>query len=320
MTAPDHQGGNITVKFGSVTRTVLLTGALTALISASALAYDVQGGTVKTSSSVNLRAEATTASASLGKLTDQARVAILDTAEGFYKVAYNGTVGYMSADYVEAQPIMNIECGGAKVTTAVLNVRSGPGTGNDIVTKLYEGNVAKIIGINNGWFKVQYGGKTGYVSPDYVTVTAYTGATTSAVSTQSASGSTSAATGTRQQIIEYAATLLGCKYVYGGTSPSGFDCSGYTQYVFANYGVSLSHSSKTQYSNAVSIKKSELQVGDLVFFSSTAGSSTVGHVGIYTGDDQFIHAASPGKGVRYDSLSSDYYSSHYIGSGRVLSD
>lgn len=320
MTAPDHQGGNITVKFGSVARTVLLTGALTALISASALAYDVQGGTVKTSSSVNLRAEATTASASLGKLTDQARVAILDTAEGFYKVAYNGTVGYMSADYVEAQPIMNIECGGAKVTTAVLNVRSGPGTGNDIVTKLYEGNVAKIIGINNGWFKVQYGGKTGYVSPDYVTVTAYTGATTSAVSTQSASGSTSAATGTRQQIIEYAATLLGCKYVYGGTSPSGFDCSGYTQYVFANYGVSLSHSSKTQYSNAVSIKKSELQVGDLVFFSSTAGSSTVGHVGIYTGDDQFIHAASPGKGVRYDSLSSDYYSSHYIGSGRVLSD
>ena len=320
MTAPDHQGGNITVKFGSVTRTVLLTGALTALISASALAYDVQGGTVKTSSSVNLRAEATTASASLGKLTDQARVAILDTAEEFYKVAYNGTVGYMSADYVEAQPIMNIECGGAKVTTAVLNVRSGPGTGNDIVTKLYEGNVAKIIGINNGWFKVQYGGKTGYVSPDYVTVTAYTGATASAVSTQSASGSTSAATGTRQQIIEYAATLLGCKYVYGGTSPSGFDCSGYTQYVFANYGVSLSHSSKTQYSNAVSIKKSELQVGDLVFFSSTAGSSTVGHVGIYTGDDQFIHAASPGKGVRYDSLSSDYYSSHYIGSGRVLSD
>lgn len=320
MTAPDHQGGNITVKFGSVTRTVLLTGALTALISASALAYDVQGGTVKTSSSVNLRAEATTASASLGKLTDQTRVAILDTAEEFYKVAYNGTVGYMSADYVEAQPIMNIECGGAKVTTAVLNVRSGPGTGNDIVTKLYEGNVAKIIGINNGWFKVQYGGKTGYVSPDYVTVTAYTGATTSAGSTQSASGSTSAATGTRQQIIEYAATLLGCKYVYGGTSPSGFDCSGYTQYVFANYGVSLSHSSKTQYSNAVSIKKAELQVGDLVFFSSTAGSSTVGHVGIYTGDDQFIHAASPGKGVRYDSLSSDYYSSHYIGSGRVLSD
>lgn len=320
MTAPDHQGGNITVKFGSVTRTVLLTGALTALISASALAYDIQGGTVKTSSSVNLRAEATTASASLGKLTDQARVAILDTAEGFYKVAYNGTVGYMSADYVEAQPIMNIECGGAKVTTAVLNVRSGPGTGNDIVTKLYEGNVAKIIGINNGWFKVQYGGKMGYVSPEYVTVTAYTASGASAASTQSASGSTSAATGTRQQIIEYAATLLGCKYVYGGTSPSGFDCSGYTQYVFANYGVSLSHSSKTQYSNAVSIKKSELQVGDLVFFSSTAGSSTVGHVGIYTGDDQFIHAASPGKGVRYDSLSSDYYSSHYIGSGRVLSD
>ena len=149
------------MKFHFPVRTALVAASLTALMAVSAYAYDVQGGTVTTSSAVNFRTEATTSSESIGKLSDGTRVAILDEADGWYKVAYDGKTGYMSSDYVVSQPIMNIECGGAKVTTSVLNVRSGPGTENSIVTKLYEGNVAKIIGINNAWFKVQYGGQTG---------------------------------------------------------------------------------------------------------------------------------------------------------------
>ena len=302
-------------------RALILTASLTAAMAISAYAYDVQGGTVTTSSAVNFRQEATTQSESMGKLSDGTRVAILDEVDGWYKIAYDGEVGYMSADYVESQPIMNIECGGAKVTTSVLNVRSGPGTENSIVTKLYEGSVAKIIGINNAWFKIQYGGETGYISPDYVTIVPYQNVVTaSASAARTSSGTASAATGTRQQIVDYAAKFLGCKYVYGGNTPSGFDCSGYVKYVFKHFGVELTRTSANQYANSVKIKKSELQVGDLVFFSQTAGSSKVGHVGIYVGGGQFIHAAAPGKGVRYDSLSSDYYSSHYIGSGRVLSN
>ncbi len=311
------------MKFHFPARTAIVAASLTALMAVSAYAYDVQGGTVTTSSAVNFRTEATTSSESMGKLNDGTRVAILDEIDGWYKVAYDGKTGYMSSDYVVSQPIMNIECGGAKVTTSVLNVRSGPGTENSIVTKLYEGNVAKIIGINNAWFKVQYGGQTGYISPDYVEIVKYSGSTgssgTAAVSAAS-HASTSSASGTRQQIVDYAATLLGCKYVYGGNSPSGFDCSGYVKYVFAHFGVNLSRTSASQYSNSVRISKSDLNVGDLVFFSQTRGSSKVGHVGIYVGGGQFIHAASPGKGVRYDSLSDSYYSSHYIGSGRVLSN
>ena len=311
------------MKFHFPARTAIVAASLTALMAVSAYAYDVQGGTVTTSSAVNFRTEATTSSESMGKLNDGTRVAILDEIDGWYKVAYDGKTGYMSSDYVVSQPIMNIECGGAKVTTSVLNVRSGPGTENSIVTKLYEGNVAKIIGINNAWFKVQYGSQTGYISPDYVEIVKYSGSTgssgTAAVSAAS-HASTSSASGTRQQIVDYAATLLGCKYVYGGNSPSGFDCSGYVKYVFAHFGVNLSRTSASQYSNSVRISKSDLNVGDLVFFSQTRGSSKVGHVGIYVGGGQFIHAASPGKGVRYDSLSDSYYSSHYIGSGRVLSN
>ena len=309
------------MKFHFPTRTLILTASLAAMMAVSAYAYDVQGGTVTTSSSVNIRQEATTESESMGKLSDGTRVAILDEVEGWFKIAYDGEVGYMSTDYVESQPIMNIECGGAKVTTSVLNMRSGPGTENSIVTKLYEGSVAKIIGINNAWFKVQYGGNTGYISPDYVSIVPYESpAVTASVSYSTPTGSTASSSGTRQQIIDYAATLLGCKYVYGGNTPSGFDCSGYVKYVFQHFGVNLTRTSANQYANSVKIKKSELQIGDLVFFSQTTGSSKVGHVGIYVGGGQFIHAAAPGKGVRYDSLSSDYYSSHYIGSGRVLSN
>ena len=310
------------MKFHFPVRTLILTATLTAAMAVSAYAYDVQGGTVTTSSAVNFRQEATTQSESKGKLSDGTRVAILDEVDGWFKIAYNGEVGYMSSDYVESQPIMNIECGGAKITTSVLNMRSGPGTENSIVTKLYEGSVAKIIGINNAWFKVQYGGETGYISPDYVSVVPYKNTVTASapVAVSASSGTATAASGTRQQIIDYAAQFLGCKYVYGGNTPSGFDCSGYVKYVFKHFGVELTRTSASQYSTSVRIKKSELKIGDLVFFSQTAGSSKVGHVGIYVGGGQFIHAAAPGKGVRYDSLNSSYYSSHYIGSGRVLSN
>lgn len=299
-------------------RMLVAAASLTAVMAVSAYAYDVQGGTVTTASSVNFRTEATTASESMGKLSDGTRVAILDEADGWYQVAYDGRVGYMSADYVVAQPIMNITCGGAKVTTEVLNMRSAPGTENSILTKLYQGSVARIIGINNAWFKVEYGSYTGYISPDYVEIVPYSSSSSGSSSGSGSTVSLSAATGTRQQIIEYAATLLGCKYVYGGSSPSGFDCSGYVKYVFAHFGINLSRTSASQYSNSVRISKSELSPGDLVFFSQTSGSSKVGHVGIYVGNGQFIHAASPGKGVRYDSLSDSYYSSHYVGCGRVL--
>ena len=310
------------MKFHFPVRTLILTATLTAAMAVSAYAYDVQGGTVTTSSAVNFRQEATTQSESKGKLSDGTRVAILDEVDGWFKIAYNGEVGYMSSDYVESQPIMNIECGGAKITTSVLNMRSGPGTENSIVTKLYEGSVAKIIGINNAWFKVQYGGETGYISPDYVSVVPYKSTVTASapVAVSASSGTATTASGTRQQIIDYAAQFLGCKYVYGGNTPSGFDCSGYVKYVFKHFGVELTRTSASQYSTSVRIKKSELKIGDLVFFSQTAGSSKVGHVGIYVGGGQFIHAAAPGKGVRYDSLDSSYYSSHYIGSGRVLSN
>ena len=116
-------------------------------------------------------------------------------------------------------------------------------------------------------------------------------------------------------IISLSMNYIGVPYVFGGTSPYGFDCSGYVQYVFANAGISIPRTADVQYDFGTPISTTELVSGDLVFFSTyTYGAS---HVGIYLGDNQFIHASSS-RGVTIDSLGSSYWSSHYIGARRIL--
>ena len=116
-------------------------------------------------------------------------------------------------------------------------------------------------------------------------------------------------------IVAAATNYIGVPYVFGGTSPYGFDCSGYVQYVFAKSGISLPRTADVQYEVGTPISTTDLVSGDLVFFSTyTYGAS---HVGIYVGDGQFIHASSS-RGVTIDSLGSSYWSSHYIGARRIL--
>ncbi len=117
-------------------------------------------------------------------------------------------------------------------------------------------------------------------------------------------------------VLDEAAKYLGVPYVYGGSTPSGFDCSGFTSYVFKKNGITLSRSSKSQYANdGVYVKKSDLQPGDLVFFGT---NGTVGHVGIYVGDGMMIHSPHTGDVVKYTSINSSYYTKNYIGAKRVL--
>ena len=116
-------------------------------------------------------------------------------------------------------------------------------------------------------------------------------------------------------LIETALSCRGTRYRRGGTSRGGFDCSGFTRYVFAKYGISLPHSSKAQACVGKRVSKDALQPGDLVFFHTYR--SGISHVGIYIGDGKFVHAARYGRGVRVDALSSSYYSSRYRGARRV---
>jgi peptidoglycan DL-endopeptidase CwlO len=115
-------------------------------------------------------------------------------------------------------------------------------------------------------------------------------------------------------VVGIAMQYLGVPYVWGGASPSGFDCSGLVMYVFAQVGISLPHYTVAQYDypNSVSVSRDQLQPGDLVFFAG------LGHVGIYVGGGQFIHAPHTGDVVRIDSLSEGWYSSEYDGAKRIL--
>lgn len=116
-------------------------------------------------------------------------------------------------------------------------------------------------------------------------------------------------------IVNNAFKYMGVPYVFGGTTPNGFDCSGFTQYVYKQSGISISRTTIDQYNQGTSVSKSNLIKGDLVFFKDTYRTG-VSHVGIYIGDNKFIHASSS-NGVTITSLNSDYYVQHWLGAKRI---
>lgn len=109
---------------------------------------------------------------------------------------------------------------------------------------------------------------------------------------------------------------IGTKYVSGGISTNGFDCSGFTMYVFDKIGIDLPHQSGSQYQMGSAISRDEIRPGDLVFFNTTGKG--VSHVGIYVGEGKFAHASSS-RGVTISSLSDSYYVNRYVGAKRIMS-
>ncbi|MDR2401542.1 MAG: C40 family peptidase [Deferribacteraceae bacterium] len=123
--------------------------------------------------------------------------------------------------------------------------------------------------------------------------------------------------GLRDAIVKSANSYIGVPYIWGGSSRRGVDCSGLAQAVYSLNGLSIPRSSREQYSRGASISRSSLKPGDLVFFA-TSGGKTVSHVGVYVGNNQFIHAPSKGKRVTSASLLDPYFSKVYVGARSYL--
>lgn len=273
-------------------------------------------GTVKCSSSVNLRSEANTSSSILAELKNGTKITVVSTANGWCKVTYSGKTGYIKQDYVSTTGSASNNTSASTGTAAVVkcsstvNFRSASSTSSTILGELKNGTAVTVLSTSNGWSKVSYAGKTGYISADYL-VTASSGTAISPSNT-AASVSISAK---RQSVLNYAAQFLGVPYVYGGSTPSGFDCSGFTSYVFKNTVGSIPRVAQAQYDATTRVSRDDLLPGDLVFFGSS--TSSISHVGIYVGSNQFIHAPSTGDVVKYSSLTGSY-ATRYQGAGRVI--
>ena len=195
-----------------------------------------------------------------------------------------------------------------KVNCNLLNVRVSPNTSCEIVDSMPLGTTFDIIYTENGWYNIlMANGKTGFVSADYVKKVTSTGENSNSNVTSEV----------RQEIVNDAASYLGYPYSYGSSGPNAFDCSGFTSYILKQNGVALPRTSYDQGSFGTYVKKSELLPGDLVFFSNRS-DKRINHVGIYIGNDEFIHASTSTRGVVKDSLSSNYYVNHYITGRRVL--
>lgn len=108
--------------------------------------------------------------------------------------------------------------------------------------------------------------------------------------------------------------MMGAPYRYGGATPNGFDCSGLVVYSYKQAGVSVPRTSREQYRKAKPVPVSTARPGDLVFFGT---NQKVSHVGIYLGDDEFIHAPEAGQSVKISSIQDDYYKAHFAGAGRI---
>ncbi len=130
-----------------------------------------------------------------------------------------------------------------------------------------------------------------------------------------AAGPPPSAGSAQAQVVSLAASLVGTPYKFGGNSPRGFDCSGFTSYVFNQAGITLPRTASAQYAHSRRVRRAELAVGDLLFFRI---GGSISHVAIYIGEDKFIHAPSSGKQVSFDNLSNPYWQEHWIGNGRVF--
>lgn len=273
---------------------------------------DLGTGTPNTDgTSLNLRSGPDTSYSKVASIPATATLNITGIENGWYKTSYNGVEGYVSSDYITlsgssaAEAASTTRTGILNTDGASLNLRSGPGTGYSKVVSIPSSAVLTITGEENGWYKTSYNGKEGYVSSDYIIIS--NSAAAASVNSDLAS-----------QVIAYAKQFMGRPYVYGASGPNSFDCSGFTSYVYKHFGYSLNRSAAGQYSNGTPIDQSQMQPGDLILWRAYGSSSTATHVGIYIGNNQYIHASSTGKCIKIDDMSYAVSSRYVVGVRRIL--
>ncbi|MDR0272020.1 MAG: C40 family peptidase [Clostridiales bacterium] len=271
----------------------------TILMSATAYASSTA---VVTGSRVNIRSSAEINPENVLFQVDRGTIIeIHDVADEFFAATVSGTTDvFISRDFVR---ILNVQ---GTVTAPFAWIDNVPGEENTATAMLLHGEIVTVTSVYEEWYGIEFNNSIGYIYQSDIEIPHFAELPTARV------GNTLA-----DEIIETALDLLGSSYAYGGMSPGGFDCSGFTSYVFSAHGISLDRSSRYQARNGIAVERHELERGDLVFFGSR-GSSSINHVGLYIGNGQFIHSSTYEVGVIITDMDSTNSQRTYISARRVI--
>jgi len=303
-------------------RTILVSTAITGSFCVSAYATSIGGATV-TADSLSLRS-APSASASVIAVTPKGSQVIVGSlpCNNWYKVEYLGSTGYMSTDGLNFKEDLEGFFSNGKISGTQVRMLDGANLNANYIGSFAKGTEMQVIGVYGSWYKVKYGTITGYVSSDDFSLDKSNSdptvkclsVTDDILLNDDTTAYDDSALG--QQIVDTAMKYLGTPYVWGGTTTRGFDCSGFVQYVYRECGFSINRTAAAIYREGTYVDKSELKVGDAICFASHTES--VGHIGIYIGNGQFIHASSGAGRVVISYLDLSYYTSHYVGARHIV--
>lgn len=253
------------------------------------------------SGNLNIRAVAAEDGKLVGKLPKNAACEVLDSDGTWAHIKSGEVEGYVSEEYLltgipAKRKAEELATTMARVTTDSLKVRAEANTDSEVITLVPNGERLEVIEVEGDWVKVGLDDQEVYVSADYVEVSSEL--STAITMTELLYGQ--GVSDVRVDLCQYAKEFLGNPYVWGGTSlTKGADCSGFVLSIFKKYGVSLPHSSRAQANCGTTIKVSEAQPGDLIFYGN---GKSINHVAIYIGGGQVIHASSPKTGIRISNV------------------
>ena len=249
---------------------------------------------------LNIREEADEGASIIGKLPVNAGCEVIKEENDWYYIQSGSVTGYVKAEYIltgdEANKVAKENLSMvAYVNADVLMVREEKSTDSKILSYVANGEEVEVAATADDWTQVNIDDITGDVKTEYVDIYK---TLPKAVSVQELKAEEAEANGyssTAAELVAYAEQFLGNPYVWGGTSlTNGTDCSGFTMSVYAHFGYSLSRTSAAQSNNGTRVSLDELQPGDLLFYNH---GSSIGHVAIYIGNGQIIHASTEKTGI-----------------------
>ena len=260
-------------------------------------------GIAQADGNINVRETPGTEAEIVGKLPNNAGCEIIGTDGEWTQIESGKVKGYVKSEYLltgeaavaKAQEVKQTV---ATVTTTTLYVRDEANTDSHVITMMPEGEELEVLEVLDGWVKINVDSDEGYVSSDYVSIATELPKAQTMTEVRYGQG----VSDVRVSLVSYATQFVGNPYVWGGTSLTrGADCSGFVMSVFANYGISLPHSSRAQANCGTKISTSDAQPGDLFFYGN---GSSINHVAIYIGGGSVVHASSPKSGIK---ISGAYY-------------